>query len=245
MMTEGRPFAVFDIDGTLIRWQMYHAIVDRLAVAGHIPAESYERARDARMRWKHRAGEESFREYEEELVSAYRSALTTLRVEDFQKAAQDTFDEHKDQVYRYTRDLIRELKSKGFLLFAISASQAEIVEMVGRYYGFDDFAGTFYEQEDGHFTGKIELILHRKTQSLKRLIAKHHALRLGSIGVGDSEGDIAMLEEVDRPIAFNPSKKLFHHAQAAGWDIVVERKNMIYELEPKDGRYVLAQADKR
>ena len=26
-----RPFAVFDIDGTIIRWQLYHALADELA----------------------------------------------------------------------------------------------------------------------------------------------------------------------------------------------------------------------
>ena len=35
-MTKGRPFAVFDIDGTLIRWQLYHSIADTLARLGHI-----------------------------------------------------------------------------------------------------------------------------------------------------------------------------------------------------------------
>ena len=34
-------FAVFDIDGTLIRWQLYHAIADELAKSGHIDAETY------------------------------------------------------------------------------------------------------------------------------------------------------------------------------------------------------------
>ena len=29
--TQSRPFAVFDIDGTLIRWQLYHAVADDMA----------------------------------------------------------------------------------------------------------------------------------------------------------------------------------------------------------------------
>jgi phosphoserine phosphatase len=49
-----------------------------------------------------------------------------------------------------------------------------------------------------------------------------------------------MLEAVEQPIAMNPSQKLFDHAQKHGWKIVVERKNMIYELEDRDGSYVLA-----
>jgi HAD superfamily hydrolase (TIGR01490 family) len=238
-----RPYAVFDIDGTLIRWQLFHAIVDRLAKAGHISADAYQKAHDARMRWKRRYHAESFREYERELVDTYIDGLTNLRVIDFQKAAEEVFAEHKDQVYTYTRDLIRELKSKNFVLFAISASQSEIVNMLADYYGFDDYAATVYEQKDGYFTGNIDLVAYKKPAMLKELIAKHHASLEGSIGVGDSEGDITMLEMTKRPIAFNPSKKLFQHAQSANWTVVVERKNMIYELEATDGRYVLAQTN--
>jgi phosphoserine phosphatase len=39
-----------------------------------------------------------------------------------------------------------------------------------------------------------------------------------------------MLELVERPIAFNPNKKLCAHAKKKGWEIVVERKDVIYKL---------------
>jgi phosphoserine phosphatase len=31
-----KRFAVFDLDGTLVRWQLYHALVDRLAKKGYL-----------------------------------------------------------------------------------------------------------------------------------------------------------------------------------------------------------------
>ena len=52
----------------------------------------------------------------------------------------------------------------------------------------------------------------------------------GSTAVGDTESDIPMLEVVGHPIAFNPNTKLAEHAQEKGWRIVVERKDVIYEL---------------
>jgi HAD superfamily hydrolase (TIGR01490 family) len=238
-----KPFAVFDIDGTLIRWQLFHAVVDRLAKAGHVPADAYEKAHDARMLWKRRTNESSFREYEQKLVDAYVGSLSSLRVADFQKAADAVVAEHKDQVYTFTRDLIRELKAKGYLLFAISASQSEIVGMLTAYYGFDDYAASVYEQKDGYFTGNVDVIARKKPELLEKLIAKHGVTKQGSFGVGDTESDISMLEVVEHPIAFNPSKKLFQHAQSAGWNVVVERKNMIYKLEPHDGTYQLAETD--
>jgi phosphoserine phosphatase len=49
--------------------------------------------------------------------------------------------------------------------------------------------------------------------------------------VGDTESDISILSAVGKPIAFNPNDKLAQHAKKKRWDIVVERKNVIYQLE--------------
>ena len=69
-----------------------------------------------------------------------------------------------------------------------------------------------------------------KPIALAELVAKHGLSYDESIAVGDSESDIPMLEAVSTPIAFNPTKALYEHARAAGWKIVVERKNVVYEL---------------
>jgi len=234
-----RPFAVFDIDGTIIRWQLYHAVSDQLAKNGQIDAEAFRHVRDIRMNWKRRVGEDSFRTYEQELVKVFNDSLAGMSVGDFMRAADTTFDAYKDQVYTYTRDLIRQLQDKNYLLFAISGSPSIIVEKLAEYYGFDDFAATNYPVKDGRFTGEAELSLGRKPQLLTGLIEAHHTDLEGSIAVGDSEGDITMLEMVELPIAFNPSKRLFEHARKKNWKIVLERKNVVYELDRQKGVYVL------
>lgn len=237
-----RPFAVFDIDGTVIRWQLYHAVTDQLVRNGQIDAEGFEKVRHIRMNWKKRVGEDSFRDYEKALVQVFTKAIGGMSVAEFVKASDMAFEEYKDQVYTYTRDLIRRLKDEDYLLFAISGSPSIIVEKLVRYYGFDDFAATNYPAEDGRFTGREELSLGKKPQLLQKLVDKHGASPGRSIAVGDSEGDIGMLEEVVRPIAFNPSKKLFRHAREQGWEIIVERKNVVYELGPdgpENNKYVL------
>lgn len=237
---EKRSFAVFDIDGTLIRWQLYHAIGDGLAKAGLIQADSFAKVREARMVWKRREHETSFHEYELEIIKAYDAAITDISVNDWQRVANQVFDEYKDQTYTYTRDLIRTLKAQNYLLFAISASQHEIVEMLAKYYGFDDWGGSEYKSTSGQYNGeKYVLKGEEKPKYLRSLIAKHNASTEGSIGIGDSDGDIIMLNEVEQPIAFNPNKALFDHAQTHGWKIVVERKNVAYELESDNGTYKL------
>jgi HAD superfamily hydrolase (TIGR01490 family) len=233
-----RPYAVFDIDGTIIRWQLYHALADELARRGHLDPIQFQKVKQARMNWKKRTA--SFNSYEMTLVNLIKVAITGISVDDLQQACRGVLAEYQDQVYIYTRDLIKELQSKNYLLFAISASQREVVGMLAEYYGFDDYGGSVYETKDGYFTGQSDILMSdRKPIYLKELIKKHGASQQGSIGVGDSESDIPMLSVVEQPIAFNPTQTLFEHATKAGWPIVLERKNMVYHLEPNDGKYQL------
>lgn len=236
----GRPFAAFDIDGTIIRWQLYHALADELARAGCLGAIEYNAVRAARLNWKNRHNDDGFKTYEQTLVNLVDASLTGISVSDLQSACVQVITQYKDQVYTYTRDLFKDLQSQGYLLFAISASQSEIVQLLAEYYNFDDYGGSNYGTKDGYFTGENDILVsHRKPEHLKKLVAKHRATWAGSYGVGDSESDIPLLESVERPLAFNPSKQLFEHAQTAGWPVVVERKNMIYRLNSVDGTYQL------
>jgi HAD superfamily phosphoserine phosphatase-like hydrolase len=237
---QGRPYAVFDIDGTIIRWQLYHAIVDELARNGHIAAERYQLARTARMAWKKRADSNAFHAYEQQLIAIFDEAIVNIDYNTFLAAVRAVFNEYGEQTYTYTRDLITSLKAKGYLLFAVSASQIEIVQLLAEQYGFDDYAGSFYEVINGSFSGSKEPLLRgRKPEVLAKLVIKHGATQRGSIGVGDSESDIPLLESTETAIAFNPSRFLYEHAKAKNWQIVLERKNVVYTLKPSDDKYIL------
>jgi len=50
------------------------------------------------------------------------------------------------------------------------------------------------------------------------------------VAVGDTEGDIGLLESVTQPICFNPNQALYTHAKRQGWKVVIERKDVIYHL---------------
>ena len=223
-------FAVFDIDGTIVRWQLIHATFDELGRMGKLRPDDYAAIKAARLNWKTRDQEEGFMAYQRKWIEIVTRNTDTISAADFDIASQRVFTEYKDQVYRYTRDLIRQLKADDYLLFAISGSQQEVVRLLAAYYGFDDYLATVFEQANGRLTGKARIIKGDKGALVRQLMHKHGVGQEGSVAVGDSEGDTDMLEAVERPIAFNPSKKLFRHAAANGWQVVLERKNMIYEL---------------
>lgn len=236
----GRPFAAFDIDGTVIRWQLYHAIGDAMAKQGLIDPETYQKVRNARMHWKKRGGDDAFLEYEAILVVAFDQGLKGLSVERFNELVDGVFAIYHQQVHTYTRELIQDLKNKNYLLFAVSGSPDIIVQRFVEHYGFDDYAATNYQIKDGKHTAMKDISLGKKAELLTDLIAKYGATNSKSIAIGDTESDIGMLELVEQPIAFNPTKKLFHHAKQQGWKVVIERKNMVYEMVQVDGKYILA-----
>lgn len=232
-------FAVFDIDGTLIRWQLYHAVVDKLANGGHLGPDARETLHQARMRWKRRESGYSFRDYEVALIQTYESGVTNLDTKTFDSLLHTVVDEYQDQAYTYTRDLAVKLKSQGYVLLAISGSHEELVAAVTQHYDFDDWIGTRYKRKQGTFTGEKYVASHDKHTALQSLITKHKLDVADSYAIGDSASDAPMLEIVEHPIAFNPDKALYDIATKNNWDIVVERKNVVYRLNAVDSTYTL------
>lgn len=241
-MTNGekQKFAVFDIDGTLIRWQLYHAVVDRLAKKGLLGKDAKMQLNEARMHWKRREHPDAFHQYERSLIAIYQAALPTLNPVDFDQTVSEIIQEYKHQVYTYTRDLVKQLKNDGYMLLAISGSHSELVEQIAKEYGFDAWQGSTYQRTSDSFTGKAEIASMNKQERLRAMIKQYGLSLKDSYAVGDSASDAPILEIVEHPIAFNPDMKLFEIAAAKGWDVVIERKNVTYELKASDGTYLLA-----
>jgi HAD superfamily hydrolase (TIGR01490 family) len=241
-MPKSRKFAVFDIDGTLIRWQLFHAIVHHLGQEGYILRRQHEQIRAARMNWKNREDIEGFRAYELVLLDIYLEVMKQILPEDHDRIVDEVVGEYRDQTHVYTRDLARRLQKEGYLLFAISGSHDGAVGKVARHHGFDDWIGANFEIHDGQYTGEVVTPVFDKAAALRTLVEKHHATFEGSYAIGDSWGDTSMLDVVENPIAFNPDKGLYEAATKHKWTIVVERKNVIYELTSRDGTYILGES---
>lgn len=234
-------FAVFDIDGTLIRWQLYHAVVDKLAKRELLGKDAHEKIHQARMKWKNRESNFGFHDYEIELITQFEKSIKKLDPADFDSCVEEVISEYKDQTYTYTKQLMEALKSRGYTLLAISGSQQELVEKIANYYGFDACLGTKYQMLSENYTGKKDFPASDKKTALKKLVKQFDLDFGGSYAVGDSKSDAPMLELVENPVAFNPDRDLYQIATKNHWPIIIERKNMIYKLEYKDGSYILAK----
>ncbi len=228
---EKRPVAAFDIDGTVFRSSLLIELVERLIERDIFPHEARAEFDEERHRWLDRKGD--YEAYINKVVQVFAKQVKGTPYEEVTNIAGEVIEEMRDRVYRYTRDLIKDLKQRGYFLLAVSHSPKFIADGFGFENGFDKVYGTFYTSgASGNFTGEIEdkELIFNKAAVLTRAVRKEELTLEGSIGVGDTESDIAMLEMVERPIAFNPNQALYTHAKRRGWPVVVERKDVIYEI---------------
>lgn len=235
-----RKFAVFDIDGTLYRWQLFHELVQELTLADVFPSNTFRDVDNAWNEW--RGGNLHFHGYETLVVETLMKYLPLIPIATFEAACDKVVSQSGHKLHAYPKALLKTLKEKGYLIIAISGSQQELLERFGALHGFDIVIGAVYERKKGHFTGQFErMTIGHKAELLAALIEKENLSVHDSVAIGDSDGDIEILAMTESPIAFNPSEGLFEHAKSHGWSIVVERKNIAYRMENKDDALVLAE----
>lgn len=226
-----RRVAAFDIDGTVFRSSLLIELVERLVEKGVFPAESRAAYEREQRLWLDRKGD--YESYIAKVVEVFGEQLQGKPYEEVSYIAGEVVEEKKDRVYRYTRDLIARLAKEGYFILGISHSPKFIVDGFAYEHGFDKVYGTFYASgASGNFTGEIEdkELIFNKAAILTRAVRKEGLRLAGSVAVGDTESDISLLEAVESPIAFNPNQALYDHAKRRNWEIVVERKDVIYEL---------------
>jgi len=243
-----QPIAVFDIDGTLFRWQLYHELVFELNSRGVFDPPTAELLENALVEWN--AGLRDWHDYEMAVVNSLEPIIASLPIDVYNDAVKAVMAQSGHKTYAYTKNLAKSLKKQGYFLLAVSGSQQEIVEPFTERYGFDDCIGALYERDGETFTGTIiRRVPGRKHSIVTEYLGSHPELTLkGSVAVGDTEGDISILEIVDTPIAFNPSAPLFDVAMKKDWKVVIQRKNIAYTLgkegKEQDGPFILEKTDR-
>lgn len=227
-----RPVAFFDIDGTVFRSSLLIELVEQLIKEGVFPTGAKDVYLDSYQRWQAREG--TYEDYIRAVIKSYLDHIKGVHYGDFADIGRQVVAVQSKRVYRYTRDLIAELKEKEYYIIAISQSPKTILDEFCEQYGFDKVYGRIYEiGPQDRFTGEVVDVhlIENKANIAKRVFENNSELtKEGSVAVGDTEGDVPLLELVERPICFNPNQILFNHAKRMHWNVVVERKDVIYRL---------------
>ena len=222
--------AVFDVDGTIFRSSLLVEVVEQLIRDGVFPEDIQKTYGLQQEKWLNREG--GYESYIQAVVKAFTEHLVGVHYSALADASKKVVAAQWKRTYRYPRALIKQLRDRGYFLLAISHSPKTILDKFCPRLGFDKVYGLLYEIDaEDKFTGKIiEEQALDKAYLIRRAVDKESLMLTNSIGVGDTESDIAFLDIVAKPICFNPNAKLYAHAKKEKWKVVVERKDVIYEL---------------
>jgi HAD superfamily hydrolase (TIGR01490 family) len=226
-----KKVAIFDVDGTIFRSSLLIKLVEAFIEEEIFPTSAKKGYDREYKSWLERKG--TYDEYIEAIIRVFIEHIRGVSYNDFLEVSKKIVEKHKDETYVYTRTLVKKLRKQGYFLLAISQSPKGILDTFCKHLGFDKVYGRFYETDaEDNFTGQVaELhLIANKANIVKRAVERENLLLKGSIGVGDTEGDIPMLELVENPICFNPNQKLYRFAKLNKWKVVVERKDVVYEI---------------
>lgn len=228
---EKKKAAFFDVDGTIFRSSLLIEIVEELIDRGVFPKETRKEYLREKENWINRRGQ--YEDYISAVVSTFINHIKGVPYKSFMEVTEEMVERNYHKTYIYTKNMIVDLKKKGYFVVAISQSPKGVLDKFCKHFGFDKVYGRMYELgPEDQFTGVVtdEHLIENKGAIIKRACEKSNLTLKGSVAVGDTEGDIPMLELVDKPICFNPNAKLYKYAKINKWKVVVERKDVIYEI---------------
>lgn len=224
--------AIFDIDGTIFRKNLHFELINELTWMKVFPREARNELADIYSNWLKHEG--TYEDYRKALVKLYSEHIRGCSQEDVRKASKLLVPFHAKRTYIYAERLIKKLREENYHLLVISGSPIEVVEEYNnQYLKFDGFFGSVYAVDtEGKYTGEASFEPSKNKGSLVEQYLYEHKLSLeDSYGIGDTESDMSFLKMVEYPIAFNPNQNLKAAALENSWKIVVEKKDVIYEID--------------
>jgi len=231
-MNKQSKIAIFDIDGTIFRKNLHFELINELSWLSVFPKKARNRLVELYTNWLDHKG--VYEQYRRSLVDLYAVHIKGCTREDVIKASKIVVPFYAERTYVFAEDLIKKLKKEKYHIIAVSGSPSEIVEEYNRQHlKFDAVFGSVYEIDDnGFYTGKatFEPSQH-KGALVKQYVYENNLTLDDSYGVGDTESDASFLDIVANPIAFNPNENLKKIAEEKKWKIVVEKKDVIYEIK--------------
>lgn len=226
-----KKVAVFDIDGTIFRKNLHFELMNELSWMNVFSHDVRNKLVKLYTSWLEHRG--TYEVYRLALVELYERSIKGCHKDDVENASKLVVSFHQKRTYIFAEELIEKFRKENYHIIAISGSPIEIVrEYNNKHLHFDKVFGSVYDLDgEGFYTGKTDYEpVANKGNVLKQYAYENNLTLDDSYGIGDTESDASFLDVVDNPIAFNPNENLKKLAQKNGWRIVVEKKDVIYDI---------------
>jgi HAD superfamily phosphoserine phosphatase-like hydrolase len=222
-----KPAVISDVDGTLLRWQMFDEYINIAIEFGIFPKILDLMTEDALHAYRDRRA--PFGAWVDARVHAYQGErrMKGIRVSDMVALAKKLAERKGQRVHVFTRELLYAAADVGMERAFISGSMTEAVRALGEVHNVHIVIGTEqpFDPVTGLYSGEKQTEWVLMKGDATRKIAKENNLDLDqSVGIGDTSTDVAMLELVKYPICFDPNPGLTDIARQRGWPIVTRGK---------------------
>src|SRR3989344_3597070 len=118
MANKKTKLAIFDIDGTIFRSSLFLELFYALIDHGIFPKSARREVEPSYVAWLNRKGH--YNDYLIKTVHVHYKHIAGKSKKAVDAITRKMISWQKDRVYRYTRDLIHQLKEKGYFIIAIS-----------------------------------------------------------------------------------------------------------------------------
>src|SRR3990167_2309101 len=146
-MSTKRRIAIFDIDGTVFRSSLVIELFNELVRRGIFPKRAKTEVERNYVRWLNRKGH--YNDYLMQLVGVFYKNIAGCSVKEIEPAVRTVVAWQKDRVHRYPRQLLTDLRKRGYYILVISNSPEPIVRRFARAMRFDDAIGHELQVKDG------------------------------------------------------------------------------------------------
>jgi HAD superfamily phosphoserine phosphatase-like hydrolase len=236
-----KPFAAFDVDGTIFKSSLAEKIVEHGIADGLFDAEPFNDVYESRRRWQQNNTEGVYQAYLKQLVGSLVVQMAGVDVEHFDKVTADMIEEHSVRKFRLPKKMIRAL-ADSHTPIVLSGSPDVLVRPFVADMNITAVYGSSYEIKDGKFTGLAKSV-GNKALLLRELVEQDVVTREGSIAMGDTYNDVPMLEYATYAVMFNGSRTLTDYGEVFGWDKAFEVKDNITILNKDPESEIYAETD--
>lgn len=171
--------------------------------------------------------------FNENLMALFADTVRGLAYTDFLDASKEAIDGLMYRRYSYSKSLIEDLHQKDYFIVGYSLAPKASLRSLTRKIGFDKTYGLLYELgPTDRFTGNtLDAELSKDIPALlRRILSKESVTLKGSIGLGQTRGDIAVLEHMEKVVCFNPDPELYRYAKRKRYEIVAETNGVVYKI---------------
>jgi len=214
------PFAILDLDGTLMPGALGADLLAHLAETGVADPEHACLALTALERY--RCGHDTLTPAATATYTHYAAALKGQRYAAVEQAAAHVWAMARRQLFTFTRPLLQRLNTAGLHCILISGSPEEVVRLAAADLAIPHVRATTAELSDGRYTGSLTAVLGLPGGKLAALAALgiHPTTQYDiAFAIGNSISDAEIFHRTIHPIAFEPDAQLAELAAHEGWTI--------------------------